>query len=297
MLGHVNARTMLRPFTSLLASLMILGAAQLPAAEPLPVRTLSGEIDGARWMALVPESWDGRLLLEAPDCFHAPAPLVATVDPEANGNRTLLAEGWALAATSYRRHGPLVADAIDDLRALREHLAAELGQPKLTLVEGVGMGGLIATFIAERHADEFHGCLAHDPQLDLRDPRALRLRCDHQPRAPLLFLASADTLGSVQEYIGLAQRSANAESVVPIFWFNGAPPLEAENTALRLESIAALQEWVRTHEPPTDRPPPPPASEDETKAGSNEAPSTGSSATTPAKVPTAPDQVTSSGAR
>ena len=288
---------MLRSLTTLLASLLLLGVARLHAAEPLPVRTLTGEIDDARWTALVPENWDGRLLLEAPDCFHAPAPLVATVDPEANGNRALLVAGWALAATSYRRHGPLVADAIDDLRALRDHLAAELGQPKLTLVEGISMGGLIATFIAERHADEFHGCLAHDPQLDLRDPRALRLRCDHQPRAPLLFLASADTLGSVQGYIGLAQRAANAESIVPIFWFSGATPAEAGNPALRLEAIAALETWARTHEPPTDRPPPPPAPEADTKTGINETPAAESGAATPPEVTAAPDQMPASSSR
>ena len=261
--GTQTARTMLRPLTALLVSLLLLGAAVLHAAEPTAYRTLAGEIEGARWTALVPGNWDGRLLLEAPDCRRAPAPLAAALDPTDLANAELLTAGWALATTSYRRHGPLLADGIEDLRALRDHLVEALGQPKLTLVEGTGMGGLIATLIAERHADEFHGCIAHDPQLDLRDPRSLRLRCDHQPRAALLFLTSPDTADPIQEYIGRARTAANAESIVPVLWF---VPAEAatDKAMLHTEALAAMEEWARTRQPPAARPAPaPPAVEAE----------------------------------
>ncbi len=254
---------MLRPFTLLLASLLLLATALLHATEPPAFRTLAGEIDGARWTALVPDAWDGRLVIEVPDCLRAPEPLAAVLDAAAPATSELLATGWAVATTSYRRHGPLIADGITDLRSLREHLATDLGQPTLTLVEGTGMGGLIAIFIAERHADEFHGCIAHAPQLDLRDPRALRLRCDHQPRAPLLLLASPGTFEPVQAYIARARATANAESIVPVFWFVAVDPTPAEASANRLTALTAMEEWVRTRKTPDERPVPPPAPEPE----------------------------------
>lgn len=229
----------------------------LNAAEPAPLQTLSGEIAGARWSALVPENWDGRLLLQAPDRRQAPDPLVATLDSADPATDKFLADGWAVATTSYRRHGPLIEDGITDLRALRDHLAEELGQPKLTVVDGTGMGGLIALFIAERHADEFHGCIALDPPMDLRDPRALRLHYDHQPRAPLLLLATPATIAPVQAYVALARAAVNAESAQPALWFLPADTSAAGPDPL-VEAVATMAEWVRTGQQPPDRPPPEP---------------------------------------
>ncbi len=223
------------------------------ADEPEP-RRLEGELAGARWAALVPENWNGRLLLAAPDRRPAPLPLVAELDAATPEHRALLAAGWALATTSYRRSGTILADAIEDLRALRDHLAAEIGPAQTTIVAGTGMGGLVATLAAERHGDEFNGFLAIDPRFDLRDPRALRLRCDQQPRAPLLFLFGLSTSAGVIEYRDRAGAVANAESFVPVLWFQ-APPEETDSvpgTDLPT-AVAALASWIRTREPPAAR--------------------------------------------
>ena len=57
--------------------LALLGLAPLQAADTAAPIHLEGTIAGARWAALIPDNWNGRLLLEAPDRRHAPAPLVA----------------------------------------------------------------------------------------------------------------------------------------------------------------------------------------------------------------------------
>jgi pimeloyl-ACP methyl ester carboxylesterase len=224
-------------------------------AVAAPARRLQGEIAGARWTALVPENWNGRLLLEAPDRRNAPAPLVATLDETTPDNATLLDSGWALATTSYRRTGPILIDAIEDLRALREHLATEIGVPQMTIIAGDGMGGLIAALMAERHSDEFHAFLARDPQLTLRDPRALRLRCDGQPRGPLLFLFGSSTARGVIDYRDRARSAANAESFVPVLWFQPDPDAkdaEAKPASLP-EALAAMVAWTQTQSAPPDR--------------------------------------------
>ena len=228
------------------------GAAALLGALPAEPQRLGGVIAGAPWAALVPENWNGRLLLKAPDLRPAPAPLAAALDPTTPDQEALLAAGWALATTSYRRTGPILVDAIDDLRGLRDRLAGELGAPRIVLVEGVGMGGLIAILMAERHADEFHGFLARDPRLDLRDPRALRLRCDHQPRAPLLLLFGPATAAETIAYQARARAAANAESFVPVLWYRAAPdtvesPIELPTLPAAVEALAA---WVATGRSP-----------------------------------------------
>jgi pimeloyl-ACP methyl ester carboxylesterase len=246
--------TLRSPFL-LCLGLAFSGLAPLRADEPVPPRRLSGEIACARWAALVPENWDGRILLEAPDIRHAPAPLVAELDDSTPDHTALLAAGWALATTSYRRTGPILVDAIDDLIALRDRLAADLGRPKMVLVAGTGMGGLIATIIAERHSDEFHGGLAIDPTLDLRDPRALRLRRDGQPRGPLLFLFGPSTARAVIAYNDRATAVANAESTVPVLWYRDAGT-EAEPGAKPVSLPAAaeaLAAWIQTRRPPASR--------------------------------------------
>jgi len=245
----------LRPLSLLCLWLALLGLAPLRADEPVAPRRLSGEIAGAHWTAIVPENWDGRILLEAPDIRHAPEPLIAELDDSTPDHQMLLAAGWALATTSYRRTGPILVDAIDDLIALRDRLAADLGQPKMVLVAGTGMGGLIATLIAERHSDEFHGCLATDPTLDLRDPRALRLRRDGQPRGPLLFLFGTTTARAVIAYSDHATAVANAESTVPVLWYRDADA-EAEPGAKPVSLPAAaeaLAAWIQTRRPPASR--------------------------------------------
>ena len=235
--------------------LALLGLAPLQAADTAAPIHLEGTIAGARWAALIPDNWNGRLLLEAPDRRHAPAPLVAELDATSPDHRVLLAAGWAIATTSYRRTGPILVDAIDDLLALRDRLTTELGQPKMILVAGTGMGGLIATLIAERHSDEFHGSLAIDPKLDLRDPRALRLKCDGQPRGPLLFLFGPATARATIAYNDRARAVANAESIVPVLWFHPAeagtePAAEPASVPAAVEALAA---WVQTRQPPAPK--------------------------------------------
>lgn len=68
-----------------------LAAAPLRAGEALEPRRLEGEIAGARWIAIVPDDWNGRLLLEAPDRRHIPDPLVAELDAATPDHQALLA--------------------------------------------------------------------------------------------------------------------------------------------------------------------------------------------------------------
>jgi hypothetical protein len=222
----------------------------LPAPATEPPRRITGEIAGAPWLAFVPENWSGRLLLIAPDQQEAEPE--SLLDPNSPDNRELLEAGWTLATTGYRRRGIIVGDAIEDLRNLRDHIANEVDAPKLSIVCGYGLGGLLATIIVERHAAEFHAGLAISPQLSVKDPRAPSFTFDQQPRAPLLILFRQAAMPDVLGYRDGAHSHANAESVVPALWFQSENSAGEPSPRLT-EALAALAEWVATGRPSANR--------------------------------------------
>ena len=101
----------------------------------------TGEINGAKFTLARPAQWNRSVLLLAHGFRSTDRPLVAALFPEQLATKTLLDEGWLVATTSYRRNGPIVADAIADLDALRAHIAEKFGAPQRVLLEGDSMGG------------------------------------------------------------------------------------------------------------------------------------------------------------
>jgi len=96
--------------------------------------------------------------------------------------RSLLADGWMIAATSYRRNGWIVDEAMLDLDALQNHVAAKYGAPKRVFLYGKSMGGLIAVKMAERQPPTLAGAAANCPAMDpVRDTALL-------PRIPIVLV-------------------------------------------------------------------------------------------------------------
>ncbi len=84
------------------------------------------------------------------------------LDHHAECYKRLIADGWIVAATSYRREGVIIKDAMDDIVNLRACILRRYPHrsPRLVLLEGQSMGGGICTRLAERRGDLFHGVLA-----------------------------------------------------------------------------------------------------------------------------------------
>jgi len=208
--------------TVLLASAVALAPSPVRSAETLsPVSTVrsaapvsrapgnafileTGEIDGAKFTLARPTArWNRGVLLLAHGLRSTDRPLVADLFPEHLAYPTLLAEGWVVAKTSYRRNGLIIADAIADLDALRAHIAEKFGSPKRVLLEGESMGGLIVTLIAEREPltpPRYDGAIAIGAALNLREPNAT-VGLTLQPRIPLLFLANQSELEGPRHYV------------------------------------------------------------------------------------------------
>jgi pimeloyl-ACP methyl ester carboxylesterase len=169
-----------------------------------PPRIETGELGPARFALARPERWNRGLLLLAPGLRPEERPLVAELFPDHAAHRALLEAGWMIATTSYRRNGLIVADAIADLDALREHIAETYGRPVRVVLQGESMGGLIVTHLAEREPLQpavYHGAIAIGAALHLREPNSRLGGLTLQPRIPLVFLANRSEIDAPSHYV------------------------------------------------------------------------------------------------
>ena len=125
-----------------------------------------GEIDGAKFAILMPQSWNGTLLLyshgyrqaeaappdfDEPSTDPDPAPGYAAGDTSAAD--ALLEQGFALAGSAYASNGWAVQDGVAAGEALHEYFVENIADPDRTYVWGDSLGGLITQLLAERNPD------------------------------------------------------------------------------------------------------------------------------------------------
>ena len=140
-------------------------ALAVPAATAAPAE-LTGELAGAPYRIVVPDNWNGTLVVHAHgyrdaadhagevDERSAPASPSAALEP------FLLAQGYAIAGSAYKRNGWAVQEGIEDTRALVSHFREAVGQPKRTLLWGFSMGSVVTFQLAEHTAGHVDGYLA-----------------------------------------------------------------------------------------------------------------------------------------
>jgi hypothetical protein len=219
-------------------------APKAPAARPAP-RVETGEIAGARFTVARPARWNRRVLLTAHGLRAEESPLVADLDPEQLAYRSLLDDGWLVATTSYRRNGLIVAEAMADLDALREHIAKTYGKPERVVLEGDSMGGLIVTLIAERSPEIpplYHGAVAVGAALSLREPNSPAAGLTLMPRIPLVFLTNQSELDGPRKYVAADLPIPAAERAV-LFRVSRDGHVNV-NQRERLFALRALNTWI-----------------------------------------------------
>ena len=136
-----------------------------PAATAAPT-VITGEKNGAPYRIVVPEDWNGTLVVHAHgyrdladhpgevDDRSAPAAPSAALEP------ALLAQGYAIAGSAYKTNGWAVDEGIEDTRALLWRFRSEVGKPARTLLWGFSMGSLVTLSLAEGNSGLFDGYLA-----------------------------------------------------------------------------------------------------------------------------------------
>jgi hypothetical protein len=139
-------------------ALAVLAFAGAPAqADDTTATHYTGTLaDGASWIADVPQSWNGTVILYS----HGFGPLAAQDAPDAATHQDLLDLGYALVGSSYS--GPswwAVGPAVDDQFGALAGIEQQLGTPHRVLAWGTSMSGLISALEAERGAGRIDGAL------------------------------------------------------------------------------------------------------------------------------------------
>ena len=144
---------------TLLALAATLGLVSGQAAIPVQLPSdLQGDLNGAAYRIQVPANWNGVLIVYAHGYGEivvppANAPLAADVT-------TLLAQGYAFAASTFRGTGWTMKEGIQDTVALTSLFRDTFGRPAQTIIWGKSMGGLMALELIEKFPGLFDGAVS-----------------------------------------------------------------------------------------------------------------------------------------
>jgi pimeloyl-ACP methyl ester carboxylesterase len=239
------------PITAPLAAVLIaagLAAGFAPPARaqdvpPGSVRVDTGQIAGAKFaIAIPPGEWNHRVLMLAHGYRPESAPLIADLHPERASIKAVLDEGWIVAATSYRRNGLIVGDAIADLDSLRAYVAATYGETERVILEGESIGGLIVTIMAERETGPYDGAVVFDAALYAKEPN-MQTGLTLLPRIPLLFLSTQRETAETKSYL-TALVARPAPVVQPVLFLIQREGHTNINQPEHLEAFRALNAWI-----------------------------------------------------
>lgn len=125
--------------------------------DPLPGATAYwGVHAGAGYRIEVPDEWNGELVMWAHGYVGAGSVLAVQNHPIRDH---LIAQGYAWAASSYRRNDYDVANGVQDTHALMKRFNGLVAMPSKVYITGASMGGHITAVAIEQYPTAFAGAL------------------------------------------------------------------------------------------------------------------------------------------
>jgi pimeloyl-ACP methyl ester carboxylesterase len=123
-------------------------------------QTLSGALpDGATYLIEKPNPWNGTLFLYSHGYVTPGSPNPA-MDVGDSGTRAfMLANGYALAGSSYATTGWAIEQALPDQIAVLDLFDASFGTPARTIAWGHSLGGIITAGLIQRYPGRFTAAL------------------------------------------------------------------------------------------------------------------------------------------
>jgi pimeloyl-ACP methyl ester carboxylesterase len=140
-------------------------ASGIPTAVADNVRKIGGQLSsGASYNMLIPDHWNGAVLLFNHGFRSGPKNPVLDVEPE-NPEEfdppfyTLLHLGYAVIGSNYSQVGWAVEVAVADQLAVLDEYEKRFGRASRTITFGESMGGLITVKLIEQHPARFDGAM------------------------------------------------------------------------------------------------------------------------------------------
>ncbi len=214
------------------------GAQEAGAAFTMEEGTTEG---GAKFALAVPAKWSGNLLIYCHGFRAEEAPVRADLLPLKAAYAELVAKGWIVAMTSYRRNGIIIDEALDDVRALRAEVVRRHGHARRVILHGESMGGAIAVLLMERDPAQFSGALAVSAAVSGGDKGPVA-EVTFRPGGPVLFLTNRDEAAGPASYAEKAQFGRYR----PITLVAARDGHVNVNQAEVAEALRRLNDWIST---------------------------------------------------
>ena len=156
---------------------------------------MSGEIDGAPYRLVVPDSWNGTLIIYGHGYRDRAQDgetnnRTADVAPDPALEPVLLGQGYALAGSAFKENGWAVEEGFVDSINLVNFFKDNVGTPNRTLYWGFSMGSVIGFKNAEQAYDVYDGVMNG---------------CSVGAGAPSSFDASGDLLLGYKTVFGMPE--------------------------------------------------------------------------------------------
>jgi len=135
-------------------------AATSSAADAPAAQSLTGTLpDGATWKIEVPANWNGTLFLYSHGYVTPGSPNPATDAGDPITAAAMLAQGFALAGSSYATTGWAIQQALPDQISTLDIFDSQVGHPTRTIAWGHSLGGIITAGLIQRFPGRFDGAL------------------------------------------------------------------------------------------------------------------------------------------
>lgn len=247
------AATALAALTALLVPLLAgPPAAQAATAPPAgtpaearptvaPPTEYTGEIEGADYRVLVPEDWNGTLLLFShgnypSEYFGEGNPVPHLLANQPASEEALTDRGYALAASLFQGGGLdfTVPTAVQDQSRLLDWFEHHVGEPERTFTTGASMGAVTAIKHAEAEPERIDGVLTIGGAIDVVGMLDAILDVNLATRALLTdgTDADGDPIELVRPTKPVASRTALADALTTA--------LETPEGRARISLIASL---------------------------------------------------------
>jgi hypothetical protein len=141
------------------AALAVPGSASGASIAPASNEVTGTLANGTSWVADLPQAWNGTLILYS----HGFGPLTAADAPDPNTQAALLADGYALAGSSYDPNNSewaldtAVSDQFGTLAAVESTVLPH--HPSHVIAFGTSMGGLVSALEAQQGRGKIDGAL------------------------------------------------------------------------------------------------------------------------------------------
>src|SRR5579864_3582936 len=139
-----------------LFSAVLLFSVTTTANAQISLTTKAGALaDGATYLIQVPSNWNGTLFLYSHG-YVVPGsanPAQNVGDPATGA--FLLANGFALAGSSYAHTGWAIQEALVDQIAVLDLFDADFGKPRQTIAWGHSLGGIITAGLVQNNPGRF----------------------------------------------------------------------------------------------------------------------------------------------